>query len=151
MIREIAMRLFDIISGILVWAMAGLILLTLLYLGYTMSDIGKSAYALNSNNTETIYSCKYNSDIAEEALTSLFYSSKKGVVDGGLRESTVDCLRYVGSDITILGTYNYATGLARIVTADRQKLYLVVEDSTCSYVFEAPDTYESFMQNRRNS
>lgn len=133
---------FWAVVDILVYALAVLICVAIVSLVFVVT--GHTIASGNTPSDRVVKTIEYSGDISKKAVASLFYSSKLGVQDGGMRNSTLDCYKYVGNDITVVDRYDNSVGMVHVITANKKDLYIVVDEENDSYVTPAKLSYDEY-------
>ena len=142
-IKSYVLAFFDALLDILVVALALVIMIAVLALAFIMTNHTKV-----SGNTKnvTVYEQTYSTDISPKALSALYYSSKRGVQDGGLRNSTLDCYAFVGNDITVVDRYDNSVGKVHVITENKKDLYIIIDEENDPSAHKSDLTYDEHRQ-----
>lgn len=139
---QLLKEFFWVVVDILVYALAVLICGAVVSLVFVITG-----HTIASGSTQTdrvVKTIEYSDDISDQAIESLFYSSELGVHDGGMRNSTLSCYRYVGDDITVIDRYDNSVGMVHVITANKKDLYIVIDEVNDSYVMPAKLSYDEY-------
>ena len=139
---QVVKEFFWTVVDILIYALAVLICVAIVSLVFVVT--GHTVASGSAPDNRVITTAEYSDDISDKAINSLFYSSKLGSQDGGMRNSTLDCYRYVGDDITVVDRYNNSVGRVHVITANKKDLYIVVDEENDSYVTPAKLSYDEY-------
>lgn len=139
---QLLKEFFWAVVDILVYALAVIICVAIVSLVFVVT--GHTVASRNTPSDRVVKTIEYSGDISNKAVESLFYSSKLGVQDGGIRNSTLDCYKYVGNDITVIDRYDNSVGTVHVITANKKDLYIVVDEGHDSYVTHAKLSYDEY-------
>ena len=142
-IKSYVLAFFDALLDILVIALALIIMIAVLALVFIMNN---HTNVSGSTKNVTIYEQTYSTDVSPKALSALYYSSKRGVQDGGLRNSTLDCYAFVGNDITVVDRYDNSVGKVHVITENKKDLYIIIDEENDSYIYKSDLTYDEYRE-----
>lgn len=98
----------------------------------------------NAVEISTVYSATYNTDVSDEAMNALYYSSKTGMQEGSMRNSTLDCYTYLGGNIKCLQRYTSAVGTISIVSPNDKDVYMIIDEANDSYLTATEVSYDEY-------
>lgn len=143
-IKAYAVEFFDSLLNILTVALALVILVATTALVFTVS--GHKPVS-GSTKDKLLFEEHYSADVSDKALRALYYSSRLGTQDGGLRNSTLDCYAYVGDNITVIDRYDNSVGKVHVITENKKDLYIIIDEENDSYLYKSDLTYNEYKEN----
>lgn len=147
MFSKVASTAFDVILVLLGCVDITLAILTVLLFSGNPAAVNAMSWHA-ALTTKTVITEQYYDDVSADAFDAMYYSSKIGIADNGIRKSTVDCYKYVGDNIKIVDKYSNSLGEVTVVSPNEEDLYIVVEEDFDSFVFKSSCSYDTYRSKR---